>query len=112
MAEKEDRSSATRVKEASGGSGGSGAETTASRSRGKTNGGAQEVEEGTTMTLNPESVASNPWKKGRGGKQKKFSPVGERPLRRRQIKVKNRNRLKVASNLVVLIEYFFFFIRA
>ena len=39
MAEKEDRSSATRVKEASGGSGGSGAETTASRSRGKTNGG-------------------------------------------------------------------------
>ena len=57
---------------------------------------AQEVGEGATVTLNPERVASNPWKKGRGGRQKRFSPVGERPHRRRHIKVKNPNRLGVA----------------
>ncbi|KAG2295273.1 hypothetical protein Bca52824_041942 [Brassica carinata] len=93
---KEDRSSATRVKEASRGSGWSGAETTASRSREKQMAVVQEVGEGATMTLNPERLASNPWKKGRGGRQKRFSPVGERPHRQRQIKAKNPNRFGVA----------------
>ncbi|CAH8284649.1 unnamed protein product [Eruca vesicaria subsp. sativa] len=56
----------------------------------------QEEGEGATVTLKLEKSSSTLWKKGKGGRKKSFSPVGERPDRRRQNKVQNPSRLGVA----------------
>ncbi|KAH0929357.1 hypothetical protein HID58_015084 [Brassica napus] len=53
------------------GSGGSGAGIPPSRSRGRADGGVQEVGEGAIMILKLEMSPLTPWKKGRGGRRER-----------------------------------------
>ena len=64
----DDRSDSPNI---SGGSEGSGAWVPTSRSRGRADGGVQEVEEGAKMILKLEKSPLITWKKGRGGRRER-----------------------------------------